>query len=89
MPFERFICPECGSSRLKVSLATPSCYYCALCAYVVRDELGRTIVTEEGLRSWVLGAQAPSADIQQAPHAGIASIAPTSARSKLQPPVAH
>ena len=89
MPFDRFICPECGSSRLRVSLATPSCYYCALCAYVVRDELGRAIVPREGLWSCVLGAQAPSTDIEQAPHAGIAGVAPTGARPKLQPPVAH
>lgn len=71
MPFDHFTCPECGSRRLKVSCATPPCYYCALCAYVVRNERGEAIVTEEGLKSWVLGTQADRANLERLPEHGI------------------
>jgi rubredoxin len=80
MPFDHFVCPECGSTRLKVSAAAPPCYYCALCAYVVRNERGEPVTTEEALRSWVLGVQGLTADLEPALQHGTADLSATAAR---------
>ena len=71
MPLNSFTCPECGSRRLTVSCGNPPCYYCVLCAYIVRDETGKPVSTEEGLRAWVFGPEGRRADAEHALQSGM------------------